>query len=65
MRKTTTNTDQRTDERDFIITSAKGGATQRAVKTAKLPTSIDELRALTPTLVSARKLRRRHGSSSV
>lgn len=49
MRKTIIETKiTRADERKFLTTSAKGGETQRTVKTAKLPTSLDELRKLLP-----------------
>jgi hypothetical protein len=38
--------DELKDELKFVCDSAKGGATKRKIKTAKLPTSMEELRKL-------------------
>jgi hypothetical protein len=34
------------DELKFILDSAKGGSTRRKIKTTKLPTSLEEMKAL-------------------
>lgn len=46
------------DELKFILDSAKGGSTRRKIKTAKLPTSLEERKELDRRLSTERSFER-------